>query len=374
MVNIEPLLYESEGNSLDFKSEQYHFEGSSDNEKSELLKDIVAFANAWRRESAVILIGVKDTKNGKAEIVGINSDIDDSRIQQFINSKTNRPIAFHYSQSIIDGKKIGIIEIPVQQRPFCLKTDYGKLKSDIVYLRRGSSTAIASIDEIAGMGHETKAEVKIDINLYDKEKRISLGKKIVLESIYYVGKNRQDIPYYTVEDKVDSMGLPLTLYGVTANSNYYREVFDYVSFNYFYKEIAFELFNSCEECIRNIRIKANYDVEIFSLKKKKPTYPKKTNPLYIGPNIYKPSMEKNRTNISIEESDERIELEIKVEDILPGEKIVIDNIYIGSKKTCNCDIEYLIFAENISNPIKEKILHNSTAIEKTNITEQIYKF
>ena len=46
---IEQLLYENESSTLDFKEKQYLFYSADDNAKSELLKDILAFANAWRR-------------------------------------------------------------------------------------------------------------------------------------------------------------------------------------------------------------------------------------------------------------------------------------------------------------------------------------
>jgi len=106
---IDKLLFEEEGNTLDFKSEQYHFSGAADHEKSELLKDIIAFANAWRRTDAYILIGVKEVKGGRSEIVGISEHLDDAHLQQFINSKTQRPIDFSYKTVQQEGAQIGII-------------------------------------------------------------------------------------------------------------------------------------------------------------------------------------------------------------------------------------------------------------------------
>lgn len=46
---FERLLYEEETATLDFKRDQYRFAKAADDEKSELLKDILGFANAWRR-------------------------------------------------------------------------------------------------------------------------------------------------------------------------------------------------------------------------------------------------------------------------------------------------------------------------------------
>jgi hypothetical protein len=51
---FERLLGMQEDETLDFKEEQYPFVGASDDQKSELLKDILAFANAWRQTDAYI--------------------------------------------------------------------------------------------------------------------------------------------------------------------------------------------------------------------------------------------------------------------------------------------------------------------------------
>ena len=151
-VLMEELLNEDESATLDFKRDQYPFDNATDEQKGELLKDILAFANAWRRTDAYILIGVDDVKGGRSTVVGIGSSFDDASLQQFINSKSNRPIVFSYEVFPFDGSQVGIIHLPLQDRPIYLKKDFGRLKKDVVYIRRGSSTATASPDEIAKMG------------------------------------------------------------------------------------------------------------------------------------------------------------------------------------------------------------------------------
>jgi predicted HTH transcriptional regulator len=93
---VECLLYEEESHELDFKEEQYRFSRATNEEKCELLKDVLAFANGWRRADAFILIGVKEVKGGPSLLVGINHDLDDAQLQQFVNSKTQRPLMFSY--------------------------------------------------------------------------------------------------------------------------------------------------------------------------------------------------------------------------------------------------------------------------------------
>ena len=78
--------------------------------------------------------------------------LDDASLQQFVNSKVQKPLSFSYIAYEFEGKQVGIIHIPIQDRPFYLKLNYGRLKQKVVYLRRGSSTAVAEPDEIAKMG------------------------------------------------------------------------------------------------------------------------------------------------------------------------------------------------------------------------------
>ena len=145
-------MYRGESESLDFKVDQYSFEKATDDEKSELLKDILAFANAWRDSDAYILIGVKEVRGGKSVVEGINNHLNDHELQQFVNGKTQKPVRFRYEGCFFDGKQCGVIHIPIQERPFFLRKKFGKLEEEKVYIRRGSSTDTAAPDEIADMG------------------------------------------------------------------------------------------------------------------------------------------------------------------------------------------------------------------------------
>lgn len=149
---IQELLYKGEGPTLDYKVKQYPFSGADDGQKSELLKDVLAFANAWRSEVAYILIGVK---NDTLELVELDVDIDDSRLQEFINSKTNHPVNFSYRSLDYKGLKLGLYTIPVQDRPVYVRKQYGRVLANTVYVRRGSATTIADPSEVARMGAAT---------------------------------------------------------------------------------------------------------------------------------------------------------------------------------------------------------------------------
>ncbi|MXW79953.1 MAG: ATP-binding protein [Gemmatimonadetes bacterium] len=156
---LEQLLNEEEGSALDFKRDQYPFEGADNNTKSELLKDILAFANTLRPVTAFILIGVEEVREGHNRVVGVNCHLDDAELQQFVNSKTQKPVIFSYRCYGVNCRYIGVIEIPAQEGPIYLTKGFGKLEAEKVYVRRGSSTDIASPEEIVQMGTMRQSRV-----------------------------------------------------------------------------------------------------------------------------------------------------------------------------------------------------------------------
>ena len=149
---LEALLHEGEGTALDFKSSQYPFVNANLGEKAELIKDILAFANSWRRTTAYILIGVEEAKGGRSKVVGIENHLDDASLHQFLNEKTQRPVDFSYQIVPTEGTTIGVIEIPLQERPTYLMRRFGPLREFDVLIRDGSSTRVATPHEIAKMG------------------------------------------------------------------------------------------------------------------------------------------------------------------------------------------------------------------------------
>ncbi|MGN6479814.1 AlbA family DNA-binding domain-containing protein [Luteibacter sp.] len=152
---LASLRYRGESADLDYKAERYKFAKAGDEDKSELLKDVLAMANATRDGWAWILMGFKERSPEPAELVGLSPDgiIDDSRLQEFINAKVEPKLTFHYEERMFEGKHVAILGIPKQAgRPFFVRKDYGAVKRDTVYVRRGSATGIADPREISLMG------------------------------------------------------------------------------------------------------------------------------------------------------------------------------------------------------------------------------
>jgi predicted HTH transcriptional regulator len=221
---LENLLNEDESNYIDFKQAQYRFAEASEEDKSEILKDILAFANAWRRTDAYILIGVKEIKGGRSQVIGITDHSDDAALQQFVNSKVQKPIQFSYIAFEFEEKQVGIVKIPVQERPFYLKQKYGKLKPNVVYLRRGSSTDEAEPDEIAKMGialaSSTQSQIpNVDCEFANPITRTLYGKEIELSStVLIVNEPIQNFSPRQTNFAIASIGS-------SPNRNFYRELF-----------------------------------------------------------------------------------------------------------------------------------------------------
>jgi hypothetical protein len=201
---LESLLREGEHSSLDYKRDQYRFVGASDEDKSELLKDILAFANGWRQADAHILIGVDEVVGERSIVTGVAEHIRENDLQQFVNSKTNRPIAFSYRAYQYEGKQIGIITIPKQQRPFFIGHKFGKVEKKVVYYRQGTTTAIADPDEIARMGAPVELLKVLDDQREAAKKelvRVTVGISVG-EGLYADIFNCGDVPVHIKEVSV----------------------------------------------------------------------------------------------------------------------------------------------------------------------------
>lgn len=163
LEQIRELVLEGESNRLDFKRDQYRFVGLSgpdgDKEKAKLLKDVLAFANAFRKDPAFILVGVYDSLPRDQSVAGIpiQDVIDDATLQQFVNSKTNKPIPFRANTvSCSDSRVVEVLEIDpcANDRPFYLMKSFGGILREEVWFRSGSSNTKATPDDIYRMGAE----------------------------------------------------------------------------------------------------------------------------------------------------------------------------------------------------------------------------
>ena len=354
---IERLLHEEEGPALDFKRDQYPFSGQDDRTKSELLKDILAFANSWRRTTAYILVGVQEVKGNRCDVVGVSEHLDDAHLQQFINVKTNRPVAFQYRQAYFDGAEIGVLEIPEQERPIYLNRRFGGLDEDAVYIRRGSSTSVARPDEIARMGAVSPGGTSSDRPEIVVE-WADLATKAVLSTSHAAMSSILDpnLPEHTFG--IPRQGLGFTALSIGGPSpSYSEEIIAYAAEISLTGPVGLKFTNQGSIVGKNV-------IFVGSITKHEG--------LDIRDDLYEPSAFRNmwlssvtahqprlppdEAVIRLRDYSDRWELTVEVGDMRPGDEIwTTDSIFIGSSISNTMVLEAEIRAENIPEPVVHRL-------------------
>ncbi len=137
MTNIDDLIeYNDENLNLDFKGAQYTRDKHAD-----LIKDIIAMANADTNDECYIIIGVIRNDGGQKELRGIDREkfIDDANYQQLIRENVEPDVTFEYFLHEYDGKCFGVFRIGnCDDKPYMMRKDYKALKKGDSWIRKGS--------------------------------------------------------------------------------------------------------------------------------------------------------------------------------------------------------------------------------------------
>jgi hypothetical protein len=363
---FQQLLYASESDCLDFKQEQYKFDNATKTEKSKLIKDILAFANSWRRCDAYILIGVEE-KNGNKRVVGISEHIDDAKIQQIVNDNTNRPIDFSYQQFEYENSKIGILFFPVMyDRPYYFTSSYkenGKelIKQNEVYVRRGSSTSIALPDEVSKMGNTTFASsVDFDVQFYDKETHDSNGESL---SINHVFVQRPDyIPDFGSSVSNSPYDMLFQMPSFATNKNYHREYSELLYKLKSFFPVYLAVTNTGDSIAENVRIKITIShtdiceiLEEYQLPDKRWELPEKTLSLQAR----MPDLPIRRRNfdgeLEISKDANSYHIEVEYRHIQSQRTVYLDPFFISKNQSGIIEVNGTVFSQqkpkNFSLPI-----------------------
>ena len=371
---FEHLLNESESEYLDFKQEQYRFDNATEEEKAELLKDVLAFANAWRRTDAYILIGVREVKGGRSIVVGIEKHLEDASLQQFINGKVQKPITFSYIPFEFEEKQVGILHVPVQERPFYVRKKYGKVQPKTVILRRGSSTSEAEPEEIVRMGAElskksTAETPNIDCEFCNVKSRRLFGKELGITSTFI----DMELPIPSFTSTENPLGIPS--FGQSVNRNYYRELFHFYDFRALLKGVGLRFKNNSSVTAYNARVEASITASdlVIIAENEFPDRPGKYHNILSEINTRTSFPEKNQisSGLSIQKKGAGYSLEVNCGNIQPkAEYWVNEPVLIGSRINQSINFDVIVYADNIPNPIYVPLSINFKVIkEKRTIYE-----
>ena len=158
---FQKLLALAESEILDFKQEGYDLEQNKG--RSALSKDVLAMANTPRNQSARIVFGVNWTPESGSDIVGLNRQFDDVDLQNAFIRKRIHPVPrFIYTPLELEGKQVGVIEIPVNNDgPYIPLTDSEELRAGVIYYRRGTQndTAVGTHVETLLLGFKADPQI-----------------------------------------------------------------------------------------------------------------------------------------------------------------------------------------------------------------------
>lgn len=346
---IEHLLHEEEGTSLDFKRDQYRF-GGSKAVKSELLKDVLAFANAFRRDDAYILLGVEEIPGGRSKVVGVETQPEDANLQQFVNSKTQRPVTFSYRQATHDGLSIGIVHIPVQARPLYAKADYGVVRKDVVYIRRGSSTDSATPDEIARMRDADVAlaqQPSLELDVIDRRTRRSLGTRLTIDEPTWL-----DVPpAESIPDYQPPRGSSFSF--VWEDRDFLRDVAAYLAATRLFP-ITLALRNTAGTAAHDVRVVFEVPDEDhrhrFMAASDMPPEPSSTrDPLGNIPTLQ--SAFSNHLGVEVQMEVDKWRIECTFGKIQPGATVRLDeDLLVGARDPGQLNVGGVVYADNLNSP------------------------
>jgi len=351
---IQELLYRGEGSTLDYKVKQYPFSGAEDGQKSELLKDILAFANAWRTETAYILIGVK---NDTGELVDLDEDIDDSRLQEFINSKTNHPLHFSYRSLEYSGKKLGLYTIQVQERPVYVRRAYGRVMPNVVYVRRGSSTAIADPSEVAKMGAATirsgssyapKLTVKIVCGGSLPSEKISVNYK------RYELLAREEYPDYQFDNR---RGAATRLMLSIPNRDFYRDLAQYLHEQNGKIEFSLEVTNSGDHFADDVKVSLSAPVAPqFSFKgvDELVLKPDITRSMAVSEATY-PALGRLGRGFSVSSDSENVTVKFELGKIQAGESRRTSQVVMLNPPSAMTGLKVRVLSDQLRSPMEISI-------------------
>ena len=380
---FEQLLYEEESPSLDFKRDQYHFANASENEKSELLKDILGFANAWRRSDAYILIGVDDVRGGRggAEGIPVDGHLDDHSLQQFVNNLTNQPVRFHYEAFGFEEKQFGVIIIGEQIRPVYLKRDYGKLQKEKVYVRRGSSTdptKPATLEEIAQMrvGSSGQHAAELSIEFAENRRDEALGVQIYWDAEFCSMPDDKEIPDLLPPRSQQPFGLDIlaiTDPRYQTNRNFFRDLATFEFARRFYRPIRLVLTNVGKDAANNVRVEITVSTNqgvMVTYASKLPDRPQQSSNRYDIPalrNFNAINSVKNPGDVTISRNSDRFCITIDCGHLQPGRRVWSEVFFVGKRSSGDVTLSGLVFADNLPQP-KTFTLVASVAVTETALT------
>ena len=355
-VLLESLLHQDEGPTLDFKRDQYAFKkGSSpletERQRSKLVKDILAFANTKRDNSAFILTGVEEVKGGGSEVLGVNYHLDDEELHDFMNRRTQLPVEFSYKRYTIDGGEIGIIEIPVQDRFLYSRQDYGEVRENTVYIRDGSTTRAATPEEIIEMSTQQRPD--LNLSWADSENKLDLSSPFTAHCLLLfppIPLDTFDLPSSPVP-RWNGIEFP-SLSHSRPNSDYSLELIVYTCFNAYFTPLGLQLRNVSGVAAKRVRFEGMMTKQKgLEIRDESPLFPEKEIRLFSEIDVL-PLSREHKVRVELQEDSRSWIISVEFGDVRAGERVTtIDTLWFRSQDSGIVSLNGKLLGDNIPEPI-----------------------
>ncbi len=136
-AELEDLIrYENESTGVDFKATQYRKDAFA-----ELLRDVIAMANANVAGPRYLILGVKLRPGGDRDILGVAPDnfVDSATYQQLIHNNVEPELSIEYAPFQIDALQVGVLEIAeCDDPPYMMRKDFSPLQRGECWVRKGT--------------------------------------------------------------------------------------------------------------------------------------------------------------------------------------------------------------------------------------------
>lgn len=210
---LNTLIYDSyECAFVDYKLEY----GLSKQKNSEVLLDIISFANSINHlnDRKFIIIGVKEGLTN--EIIGVDQLIDSSSLQQLVNNNIKPKIELYSYAKEIEGKHVGVIEIRKTNTEetrdiYTLVKKYGDLERNTYCIRTHSSKEKRSILELSYPFGDPLL-INMDVNYSIDQNVFSLPKQLLMK------KKRSEIHCSLPMEIKNNTNAPLRIIDITIST------------------------------------------------------------------------------------------------------------------------------------------------------------
>jgi hypothetical protein len=132
-----------------------------------------------------------------------------------------------------------------------------------VYVRRGSSTAIADLDEIAKMGQSFSQDIfgtpLLKVAFFDADKFVSLGSSVSVATENVIMPKPFEIPEYGRRHVESVLGHNMSFSDPMTNQEYWREAANALDFSHRYRCLDFVVSNTGHCVAYDVRLQIEVD-------------------------------------------------------------------------------------------------------------------